>query len=156
VLRLKDGRIVEEKGLDDGVTSADGVGYPAQEPIAAHADCTTAGSARTAGLSERGRYQPRPDCTARAHLSKDINVLLHDSRKAASGLEPLWLQCPMTQGPISITIATDVGSLTKAWHSKIKIACPHCPEIHHFKVSEAFTNAAISDERLRGVFSKLS
>jgi hypothetical protein len=55
VLRLKDGRIVEEKGLDDGVTSADGVGYPAQEPIAAHADCTTAGSARTAGLSERGR-----------------------------------------------------------------------------------------------------
>ena len=81
---------------------------------------------------------------------------LHGSRKAASGLEPLWLQCPMTQGPISIDIATDVRSLTKAWHSKIKIACPHCPETHHFKVSEAFTNAAISDERLRGVFSKLS
>jgi hypothetical protein len=81
-------------------------------------------------------------------------VLLHDSRKAASGLKPLWLQCPMTQGPISITIATDVRSLTKAWHSKIKIACPHCPETHHFKVSEAFTNAAISDERLRGVFSR--
>ena len=72
---------------------------------------------------------------------------LHDSRKAASGLEPLWLQCPMTQGPISIDIATDVRSLTKAWHSKIKIACPHCPETHHFKVSEAFTNAAISDDR---------
>lgn len=75
-------------------------------------------------------------------------MLLHDSRKAASGLKPL------TQGPISITIATDVRSLTKAWHSKIKIACPHCPETHHFKVSEAFTNAAISDERLRGVFSR--
>ena len=29
VLRLKDGRIVEEKGHDDGVTSADCVGYPA-------------------------------------------------------------------------------------------------------------------------------
>ena len=67
-----------------------------------HADCTTARFAQTAGLSEPGRYQPRPDGTARAHLSKDTDVLLHDSRKAASGLEPLWLQCPMTQGPISI------------------------------------------------------
>jgi hypothetical protein len=56
---------------------------------------------------------------------------------------------------ISVAIATDVRSLTKAWHSKIKIGCPHCQETHHFKVSEAFTNAAISDERLRGVFSRL-
>jgi hypothetical protein len=61
----------------------------------------------------------------------------------------------MTHGSISIAIATDVPSLTKAWHSKIKIACPHCPQTHHFKVSEAFTNAAISDERLHGVFSRL-
>ena len=83
-------------------------------------------------------------------------MLLHGSRKPASGLEPLlWVQCPMTHGSISIAIATDVPSLTKAWHSKIKIACPHCPQTHHFKVSEAFTNAAISDERLHGVFSRL-
>ena len=83
-------------------------------------------------------------------------MLLHDSKKAASRMEPLWIQCPMTQAPISINIATDVGSLTKVWQSKIKIACPHCDATHSFKVSEAFTNAAISDERLRGVFSKWS
>lgn len=83
-------------------------------------------------------------------------MLLHDSKKAASRMEPLWVQCPMTQDSISIYIATDLRSLTKAWHSKIKICCPHCQETHSFKVSEAFTNAAISDERLRGVFSMLS
>jgi hypothetical protein len=80
-------------------------------------------------------------------------VLLHSSKKAPSRREPVWVQCPMTRESISIGIATDVRSLTKAWHSKIKIACPHCQETHNFKVSEAFTNAAISDERLRGVFS---
>jgi hypothetical protein len=82
-------------------------------------------------------------------------VLVHASKKAASRMEPLWVQCPMTHESISVAIATDVRSLTKAWHSKIKIGCPHCQETHHFKVSEAFTNAAISDERLRGVFSRL-
>jgi hypothetical protein len=82
-------------------------------------------------------------------------VLLHSSKKVASRRLPLWVQCPMTHESLSIDIATDVRSLTKAWHSKIKIACPHCQETHHFKVSEAFTNAAISDERLHGVFSRL-
>jgi len=80
-------------------------------------------------------------------------VLLHASRKSVSRKDPLWIQCPSTQQSLAVNIATDVRSLTKAWHSKIKIACPHCKETHHFKVSEAFTNAAISDERLRGVFS---
>ena len=83
-------------------------------------------------------------------------MLLHASKKAAPRMEPLWVQCPTTQDSISFAIATDVRSLTKAWHSKIKIACPHCQETHSFKVSEAFTNAAISDERLRGIFSRLS
>ena len=63
---------------------------------------------------------------------------------------------PDDAGTISIAIATDVRSLTKAWHSNIEIACPQSPETHRFKLSEAFTTAAISDERLRGVFSKLS
>jgi len=90
-------------------------------------------------------------------------VLLHESKKpvsrkdpknSVSRKDPLWIQCPTTQESLSISVATDVRSLTKAWHSKIKIACPHCNETHHLKVSEAFTNAAISDERLRGVFSR--
>jgi hypothetical protein len=83
-------------------------------------------------------------------------VLLHAPKTAASRMETLWVHCPLTQDSISIAIATDVRSLTQAWHSKIKICCPHCQETHSFKVSEAYTNAAISDERLRGIFSRLS
>jgi len=81
-------------------------------------------------------------------------VLLYSSKKATTRTQPLWVQCPMTQESISIDIATDVRSLTKAWHSKIKIACPHCQDTHRFRVSEAFINSAVSDERLRGVFSR--
>ena len=81
-------------------------------------------------------------------------MLQHASKKAASHMEPVGSRCPTTHEPISLAIATDVRSLTKAWHSKIKIACPHCRESHNFRVSEAFTDAAISDERLRGVFSR--
>ena len=47
---------------------------------------------------------------------------------------------------------TDVRSLAKAWHSEIEVPCPHCNEIHKYKVRAAFAEAAISDERIRGGF----
>jgi hypothetical protein len=47
---------------------------------------------------------------------------------------------------------TDVRSLTKTWHSKIQVPCPHCEKSHKHNVSEAFAEAAISDERIRGGF----
>jgi hypothetical protein len=54
---------------------------------------------------------------------------------------------------VSVTnIGTDVSSLTKTWHSKSQVPCPHCEKSHKYKVSEAFAEAAISDERIRGGF----
>ena len=46
--------------------------------------------------------------------------------------------CPSTRGSIQTTIATDVKTLAKAWHSKIKVTCPHCSEVHNFRVCEAY------------------
>jgi hypothetical protein len=49
---------------------------------------------------------------------------------------------------VSVTnLGTDVSSLTKTWHSKIQVPCPHCEKSRKYKVSEAFAEAAISDER---------
>jgi phage FluMu protein Com len=62
----------------------------------------------------------------------------------------LTVWCPTTQSSISTTIATDVRTLTKAWHRKIKVSCPHCREIHNYRVSEAFVEAALSNAHLRG------
>ena len=54
---------------------------------------------------------------------------------------------------VSVTnIGTDVSSLTKTWHSKIEVPCPHCEKSRKYKVSEVFAEAAISDERIRGGF----
>jgi len=62
----------------------------------------------------------------------------------------LTVLCPTTLTSIPTTIATDVRTLAKAWHSKIKVSCPHCGAVHTYRVSEAFVEAAISYARLRG------
>jgi hypothetical protein len=66
------------------------------------------------------------------------------------GDQPLHVLCPITKDPILTRIATDVRSLSKAWHSNIRVSCPHCNMTHKYRVSEAFTEAAISDELMRG------
>jgi hypothetical protein len=62
----------------------------------------------------------------------------------------LSVLCPTTRASILTKIATDVRTLAKAWHSKIKVPCPHCGEVHTYRVCEAFVEAAISQTRLRG------
>jgi hypothetical protein len=62
----------------------------------------------------------------------------------------LTVLCPTTQNSIQTTIATDVRALAKAWQSKIKVSCPHCSEVHKYRVCEAYVEAAISIARLRG------
>jgi RNase P subunit RPR2 len=74
------------------------------------------------------------------------------SKEATRRAHPLYVVCPITKSPIWTRIATDVRSLTKAWHSNIVVACPHCKETHKYRVREAFAEAAISDARIRGEF----
>ena len=74
------------------------------------------------------------------------------SKKAKRSPDPLFVLCPITRTSIVTNIRTDVRSLTKTWHSKIQVPCPHCKEIHKYKVSEAFAEAVLSDERIRGGF----
>jgi phage FluMu protein Com len=69
--------------------------------------------------------------------------------------DPLYVLCRVTKEPICTCIGTDVHSLMKVWKSNIEVPCPHCKETHTYRVSEAFTEIAISDERMRGgVFSR--
>ena len=42
----------------------------------------------------------------------------------------LTVLCPTTLTSIPTTIATDVRTLAKALHSKIKVSCPHCGAVH--------------------------
>jgi len=62
----------------------------------------------------------------------------------------LTVFCPITHSLIQTTIATDVRTLAKAWHRKIAVSCPHCAEVHKYRVCEAFVQAAISQAHLRG------
>jgi hypothetical protein len=64
--------------------------------------------------------------------------------------ECLAVLCPTTRTSIPTKIATDVWTLARAWHSKIKVPCPHCGKAHTYRVCEAFVEAAISDARIRG------
>ena len=74
------------------------------------------------------------------------------SKKTKPSGDPLFVLCPITKNSIVTKIKTDVRSLTKVWHSKIQVPCPHCKETHKYRVSEAFAEAVISDERIRGGF----
>ena len=71
-------------------------------------------------------------------------------KKGQRHADYLTVSCPTTRSSIPTTIATDVRTLAKAWHSKIKVSCPHCNEVHTYRVCEAFVEAAISTARLRG------
>ena len=62
----------------------------------------------------------------------------------------LTVLCPTRKTSIPTKIATDVRTLAKAWHSKLKVSCPHCGEVHTYRVCEAFVEEAISQARLRG------
>ena len=73
-------------------------------------------------------------------------------KKPKRQADPLYVLCPITKSPIWTRIATDVRSLTKAWHSTIEVACPHCKEAHKYNVSEAYAEAVISNARIRGEF----
>jgi hypothetical protein len=63
---------------------------------------------------------------------------------------------PNTRTSIPTKIATDVRTLAKAWHSKVTVSCPHCGEVHTYRVCEAFVEAAISQARLRGEHTMIS
>ena len=72
---------------------------------------------------------------------------MHDA-KTKPKEDCLTVLCPSTQSSIRTTIATDVRTLAKAWHSKIKVSCPHCSEVHIYRVCEAYVEAALSSARL--------
>jgi hypothetical protein len=71
-------------------------------------------------------------------------------KKAGRYADYLTVLCPNTRSSIRTAIATDVRTLAKAWHSKIKLSCPHCGEVHKYRVCDAFVEAAISPARIRG------
>jgi hypothetical protein len=76
-------------------------------------------------------------------------------KKAGRYADYLTVACPNTQSSIRTAISTDVRTLAKAWHSKIKVPCPHCSEVHRYRVCEAFVEAAISDARIRGELAEM-
>jgi hypothetical protein len=71
-------------------------------------------------------------------------------KKAGRYADYLTVACPNTRSSIRTDIAIDVWTLAKAWHSKIKVPCPHCSEVHRYRVREAFVEAAISNAHIRG------
>ena len=72
------------------------------------------------------------------------------TNKANRHADQLTVFCPTTHSSIETTITTDVRTLAKAWHRKIRVSCPHCGEVHKYRVCEAFVQAAISYAYLRG------
>jgi hypothetical protein len=101
-------------------------------PDAFLSGCVEPGRRRRCGLEDQGRrVMPR-------------------TNKRKSCVECVTVVCPTTRTSIPTKIATDVRSLAKAWHSKIKVSCPHCGMVHTYRVCEAFIEAAISQVRLRG------
>jgi hypothetical protein len=59
-------------------------------------------------------------------------------------------RCPETHRLISTVLATDSQALARTWRDTIAIACPHCGQQHTAKVSDAFMDYVLSEERLRG------
>ena len=63
----------------------------------------------------------------------------------------LWIICPNTHQDTPTRIETDVKALSAAWKRTLKIACPHCGEVHRTSVREAYIAGALRDatDRLR-------
>jgi hypothetical protein len=111
--------------------------------------CCTTARHPIAGFIEPGRQRPEID---RPPLPGGAKMHAPVSKRTKRSAERLFVLCPTTKSPIVTNIRTDVRSLAKAWHLKIQVPCPHCNEIHKYKVSAAFAEAAISDEHIRGGF----
>ena len=65
----------------------------------------------------------------------------------------LWITCPNTHQDTPTRVETDVKALSAAWKRTLKIACPHCGEVHSTSVREAYIDSALRDatDRLRRV-----
>ena len=65
----------------------------------------------------------------------------------------LWITCPYTHQDTPTRIATDVKALSAAWKRTLKIACPHCGEVHTTSVRDAYIDSALRDatDQLRRV-----
>jgi hypothetical protein len=65
----------------------------------------------------------------------------------------LFFDCPKTHRHASTGIETDVQSLRASWKATLKVACPHCGEVHQISVRETYINGASDDaeDRLRQV-----
>jgi hypothetical protein len=83
-------------------------------------------------------------------------VTLPRYNKPSRYADCLTVLCPTTRAAIPTKVATDVRTLAKSWHSKIKISCPHCGEAHTYRICEAFVEAAISHARLRGEYTAVT
>ena len=57
----------------------------------------------------------------------------------------LWVTCPNTHQDAPTRIETDVKTLSAAWKRSLKIACPHCGEVHRTSVREAYIDSALRD-----------
>jgi hypothetical protein len=70
------------------------------------------------------------------------------SGATASTLLPF--RCPKTSQLMTTAIKTDCASLAKAWTVTMKIVCLYCGNTHKFQVRDAYTDAVVSNERMRG------
>ena len=57
----------------------------------------------------------------------------------------LSIICPNTHQDTPTRIETDVKALSAAWKRTLKIACPHCGEVHRTSVREAYIDSALRD-----------
>ena len=56
----------------------------------------------------------------------------------------LLFTCPNTDQETPTRIATDVKALSAAWKRTLKIACPHCGQVHK-TLREAYIEGALRD-----------
>lgn len=57
----------------------------------------------------------------------------------------LLFTCPNTDQETPTPVATDVKALSAAWKRTLKIACPHCGQVHMTSVREAYIEGALRD-----------